>query len=90
MDKPPKKSTTAPGRGFDPLFPRFGDDGRNTRRSYWLYRRVSNFCWVIILAGASWFAYESYRIDNLRQLSFIWLDRSGGKSYKHPLFPKIS
>jgi len=40
----------------------FGDDGRNTRRSYWLYRRVFKLLvWVIILAGASWFAYESYR-----------------------------
>jgi hypothetical protein len=39
----------------------FGGDGRNTRRSYWLYRRVFKLLmWIIILAGASWFAYESY------------------------------
>ena len=39
----------------------FGGDGRNTRRSYWLYRRVFKMlAWIIILVGAGWFAYESY------------------------------
>ena len=39
----------------------FGGDGRNTRRSYWLYRRVFKLCfWILILVSACWFAYESY------------------------------
>ena len=39
----------------------FGGDGRNTRRSYWLYRRVFKLCfWILIIVSAGWFAYESY------------------------------
>ena len=39
----------------------FGGDGRNTGRSYWLYRRVFKLLvWIIFLACAGWFAYESY------------------------------
>jgi len=39
----------------------FGGDGKNTGRSYWLYRRVFKLLmWIILLVGAGWFAYESY------------------------------
>ena len=39
----------------------FGGDGRNTRHSYWIYRRMFKLCfWILILVCAGWFAYESY------------------------------
>ena len=39
----------------------FGDGGANTRRSYWLYRRAFKLLlWILVVAGAGWFAYESY------------------------------
>ncbi|MEC8043094.1 MAG: hypothetical protein VX130_00680 [Verrucomicrobiota bacterium] len=39
----------------------FGDDGMNSRNSHWLLKRMLRVVgWLIFLAIAVWFSYESY------------------------------
>ena len=40
----------------------FGGETTNSRRSYWLYRKIFKlFIWALILAFALWFSFESYQ-----------------------------
>ena len=40
----------------------FGGSTRNSRRSYWLYRKIFKIIvWVVFLLFAFWFSVESYK-----------------------------
>jgi hypothetical protein len=40
----------------------FGGETTNSRRSYWLYRKIFKFfIWIIVLLFAIWFSVESYQ-----------------------------